>query len=63
MRCDDMGGAGWGLEGGPRGTGYIHIYFQLFHVVVQQKLTQRSKTIILQLKQTKAMPYQKLDQV
>ena len=52
--CDDL--EGW--EGGSRGRGDIYIYmcvllFASFAVVVQQKLTQLCKAIILQLKKSK----------
>ena len=56
--CDDL--EGW--EGGSRGRGDIYIYmymcvcvllFASFAVVVQQKLTQLCKAIILQLNKSK----------
>ena len=43
---------GWGEESGGREAqeGGVDIYMELIHVVVQQKLTQHCKAIILQLK-------------
>ena len=42
---------GWGEESGGREAqeGGVDIYMELIHVVVQQKLTQHCKAIILQL--------------
>ena len=50
MLCDDL--EGWGREGGreaqERGDIGIYVYIWLIHFVVQQKLTQHCKAIILQ---------------
>ena len=42
----EVGGSGW--EGGPRGEIYVYIY--IWFTVIQQKLTQHCKAIILQFK-------------
>ena len=50
MLCDDL--EGWDREGGreaqERGGMGIYVCIQLIHFVVQQKLTQHCKAIILQ---------------
>ena len=50
MLCDHL--EGWDREGGREakegGDMGIHVYIQLIHVVIQQKLTQHYKAIILQ---------------
>ena len=46
--CDDLEGQDEGWEGDSRGG--ICVCLQLIHIVVQQKLTQHFKAIILQLK-------------
>ena len=48
--CDEL--EGWGVEVGgkeAKGGGDV-VYLQLIHVVIQQKLTQCHKAIILQFK-------------
>ena len=46
--CDDLDG--WaGCGRGPRRRGYLYMYMELIHFVVQQKLTQHCKTTILQI--------------
>lgn len=47
--CDDLEG-GWGHAVGRSGEEGAHVHLWLIHVAVQQKPTQRYKTIILQLK-------------
>ena len=50
MLCDDL--EGWDREGGREaqegGDMGMYVYIQLIHFVVQQKLTQHRKAIILQ---------------
>ena len=50
MLCDDL--EEWGREGGREaqegGDMEIYVYIELIHFVVQQKLTQHCKAIILQ---------------
>ena len=50
MLCDDL--EGWDKEGGREaqegGDMGTYVYVQLIHFVVQQKLTQHCKAIILQ---------------
>ena len=50
MICDDL--EGWDREGGREaqegGDMGIYVYIRLIHFVVQQKLTQHCKAIILQ---------------
>ena len=50
MLCDDL--VGWDREGGREaqegGDMGIYVYIQLIHFVIQQKLTQHCKAIILQ---------------
>lgn len=49
MLCDGLGRCDGGeREGGSRDR--IYVYIELIHAVVQQKLTQHCKAIILQLK-------------
>ena len=51
MHCDDLGGRdGDGGVGGMLKRKRIYVYTQLIHIVVQQKLTQHCKEIILQFK-------------
>ena len=49
-----MGGVGRRLKGEG-----IYVYIELIDFVVQQKLTQHSKTIIFQLKKKKSVPCSK----
>ena len=49
MLCDDLDGWDGGVEGRLKREG-THVYLRLIHVVVQQKLTQHCKAIILQSK-------------
>ena len=51
MFCDDPGGWDGGSGKDAKGEG-IYVYIELIDFVVQQKLTQHSKTIILQLKKS-----------
>ena len=53
MPCEDL--EGWDVRGSGRGLKRegIYIYLELIHVVVQQKLTQHCKAIILQLKKNR----------
>ena len=50
MLCDDL--KGWDREGGRKmqegGDMGIYVYVELIHFIVQQKLTQHCKEIILQ---------------
>ena len=47
MLCDDLGG--WDEGRGGRSTREgIYVFIQLIHFVVQQKLTQHYKAILLQ---------------
>ena len=50
MLCDHQGG--WDREGGREAQEGedmgLYVYIQLIHVVIQQKLTQHCKAIILQ---------------
>jgi len=48
--CDDLEGWDRGEDGERLKTEEIHVYLQLVHIVVQQKLTQHCKAINLQLK-------------
>ena len=48
MLCDD-GAGGLGVGGRPEREG-MYVHLQLIHFVVQQKLTQHCKAVILQLK-------------
>ena len=41
---------GWGREGREAQREGIDVYLKLIHIVVQQKVTQRCKAILLQLK-------------
>ena len=50
MLCDDLEGWDRGEDGERFKTEEIHVYLQLVHIVVQQKLTQHCKAINLQLK-------------
>ena len=49
MFCDDLGGWDGGSGKDTQGEG-IYVYIELIDFVVQQKLTQHSKTIILHFK-------------
>ena len=49
--CDDRAG-GLGVGGRPEREG-MYVHLQLIHFVVQQKLTQHCKAVILQLKKKK----------
>ena len=49
MFCDDLGGWDGGSGKDAQGEG-IYVYIELIDFVVQQKLTQHSKTIILHFK-------------
>ena len=48
--CEDLGRWDWGGEGGKSKREGIYAYIQLIHFVVQQKLVQYCKPIILQFK-------------
>ena len=48
MRCDDL--EGWDGGGREATEKRTHVYIQVSHIVIQQKLTQHCKTIIFQLK-------------
>ena len=50
MLCDDLEGWGGGRMGGRVKREGIYVYILLIHVIVQQKLIQHCKAIILQLK-------------
>ena len=54
MLCDDLDGRDGVGEGGGNGGKVkregLYVYLELIHVVVQQKLIQHCKAIILQLK-------------
>ena len=58
MLCDDLEGWGGGGMGGRVEREGIYVYILLIHVIVQQKLIQHCKAIILQLKkeQVPALP-------
>ena len=58
MLCDDLEGWGGGRMGGRVKREGIYVYILLIHVIVQQKLIQHCKAIILQLKkeQVSALP-------
>ena len=47
MLCDDLEGWDGGVEGRLKRKG-IYVYIQQIHFVVQQKLTQHCKAIIVQ---------------
>ena len=47
MLCDDLDKGGWQVEGRLKRKG-IHVYIELIHIVVQEKLTQHCKAIMLQ---------------
>ena len=49
MLCDDPGGGKVARKGGSRRRS-LYVYLRLIHIVVQQKLTQHCKAIILRLK-------------
>ena len=61
MLCDDLEGWDRGEDGERLKTEEIHVYLQLVHIVVQQKLTQHYNEIIFQFKndQIKNYPEQK----
>ena len=48
MLCDDLKEWNAGAKGRVRREG-IYVYIELIYIVVQQKLTQHSKAILLQL--------------
>ena len=48
---------GWGEAGGRLMTEGLYVYILLIHFVVQQKLTEHGKAIILQLKKKKKSGY------
>ena len=52
MLCDDLEVWDEGWVGGRLKRKRIYVYLQLIHVVVQQKLTQHCKAIILQFKKS-----------
>ena len=53
--CDDLEGwDGGGVEGRLKRKG-IYVYLQLIHFILQQKLIQYFKAIILQLKKKKQL--------
>ena len=52
MLCDDQAG-GLGVGGRPEREG-MYVHLQLIHFVVQQKLTQHCKAVILQLKKNQS---------
>ena len=47
--CDDLEGWGMGADGERLKMEEIHVYLQLVHIVVPQKLTQHCRAINLQL--------------
>ena len=51
--CDDLEGWMVGGVGGRLQREGIYVYIELIHFVVQQKLTQHCKAIILQFKKKK----------
>ena len=50
MLCDDLERRDGRWEGGRHRREGIYVYLYLIHIVVQQKLTQLCKAVILQLK-------------
>ena len=59
MLCDDLEGwDGGGVEGRLKRKG-IYVYLQLIHFILQQKLIQYFKSIILQLKKKKTGKWNK----
>ena len=48
-----LGGVGWEAGVGRSKREGIYVYIQLIHFTVQEKLTQRCKAILLQLKKKK----------
>ena len=47
MLCDDLEKGRWQVEGRLKRKG-IHVYIELIHIVVREKLTQHCKAIMLQ---------------
>ena len=54
MFCDDLEGWMVGGVGGRLQREGIYVYIELIHFVVQQKLTQHCKAIILQFKKKRS---------
>ena len=50
MHCDDLEWWDVGRVAGRLNREEIHVYLELIHTVVQQRLTYQCKAIILQLK-------------
>ena len=52
MLCGNPGGWDEGSVGGISEKERIYVYIYMIHLVVQQKVTQHCKAVILQLKKT-----------